>query len=222
MHCSNDHETVLGIEDVAIVHTQGTVIGYRFQCSTCAMSNDVPARPTLWRCSARPFGVGAEYFPAWASRRVPWARTARPSACGCFSTIPRPWQSCSRDPEPTPAGRRANGFAEPLSHRYVPAGDGRRVINLRLLVTWLLLACALPTCAALQTAGPPPPDAAVLAAPTTITTSTACLRSRAAFYYPWFPETWVAPDGGTYTNYTPTAGLYDSGTLSTIARRVDG
>jgi hypothetical protein len=45
VHCSNDHETVLGIEDVAIVHSQGTVIGYRFDCPACATPNEVPAGP---------------------------------------------------------------------------------------------------------------------------------------------------------------------------------
>jgi len=45
VHCSNDHETILGIEDVAIVHSQGTVIGYRFQCPACDATNEVPAGP---------------------------------------------------------------------------------------------------------------------------------------------------------------------------------
>jgi len=43
VHCSNDHDTTLGIEDVAIVHANGTVVGYRFKCPTCSTVNDVVA-----------------------------------------------------------------------------------------------------------------------------------------------------------------------------------
>ena len=32
---------------------------------------------------------------------------------------------------------------------------------------------------------------------------------RAAFYYPWFPETW-GPVSNRYTHYTPTLGYYNS------------
>lgn len=44
---------------------------------------------------------------------------------------------------------------------------------------------------------------------------------RAAFYYPWFPETWPAPDGGTFTNFHPDAGSYSSTDPAVLARHVD-
>ena len=43
VHCSNDHDTTLGIEDVAIVHANGTVVGYRFRCPTCFTPNEISA-----------------------------------------------------------------------------------------------------------------------------------------------------------------------------------
>ena len=94
----------------------------------------------------------------------------------------------------------------------------------RLLRALLVLALAggLASCAAEpQTTGVPAPDAAAVAAATTAPKFDALPSIRAAFYYPWFPETWRAPNGGVYTNYTPSAGLYDSGTLATLRRHVD-
>ena len=38
---------------------------------------------------------------------------------------------------------------------------------------------------------------------------------RAAFYYPWFPETW-GPVSNRYTHYTPTLGYYSSSDMATI------
>ena len=43
---------------------------------------------------------------------------------------------------------------------------------------------------------------------------------RAAFYYPWFPETWGS-SSNPFTNYHPSAGLYDSSDASTIANHID-
>ena len=43
---------------------------------------------------------------------------------------------------------------------------------------------------------------------------------RAAFYYQWFPEGWRQAGTFPYTIYTPTAGLYDSGSAATIAAQV--
>ena len=43
VHCSNDHDTTLGIEDVAIVHANGTLVGFRFDCPRCGATNDVVA-----------------------------------------------------------------------------------------------------------------------------------------------------------------------------------
>ena len=44
---------------------------------------------------------------------------------------------------------------------------------------------------------------------------------RAAFYYPWFPETW-GPATDRYTHYQPSLGWYDSGAADVIAAHVDG
>ena len=95
-----------------------------------------------------------------------------------------------------------------------------------ILVRALLVAAllSLTSCAAVAQQSPPAPDAAgvVEAAAATAPPNFDAMPSiRAAFYYPWFPETWRAPNGGVYTNYTPTAGLYDSGTLATLRRHVD-
>jgi hypothetical protein len=43
VHCSNDHDTTLGIEDVAIVHANGTLVGFRFDCPRCGTTNEVDA-----------------------------------------------------------------------------------------------------------------------------------------------------------------------------------
>ena len=39
---------------------------------------------------------------------------------------------------------------------------------------------------------------------------------RAAFYYPWFPESWTQLGIYPYTNYHPSAGYYDSAAATTI------
>jgi hypothetical protein len=43
---------------------------------------------------------------------------------------------------------------------------------------------------------------------------------RAAFVYPWFPESWKQLQYDPFTNYTPSAGLYDSGAPAVIARQL--
>jgi hypothetical protein len=43
---------------------------------------------------------------------------------------------------------------------------------------------------------------------------------RAAFYYPWFPETWGS-GSSKYTHYHPTAGFYSSDDTAVIARHLD-
>ena len=84
-----------------------------------------------------------------------------------------------------------------------------------------LLLAGLAGCAAQpQTAGEAQATADVAAA-TTAPNFDAMPSIRAAFYYPWYPETWKGPNGSLFTNYTPIAGLYDSGTLATIRRHVD-
>jgi hypothetical protein len=42
---------------------------------------------------------------------------------------------------------------------------------------------------------------------------------RAAFYYPWFPETWGSASN-PFTNYHPSLGLYDSSDASVIAAHI--
>jgi hypothetical protein len=43
---------------------------------------------------------------------------------------------------------------------------------------------------------------------------------RAAFYYPWFPEAWNQAGFNPFTNYTPSLGNYDSGSVSTIQNHI--
>lgn len=43
---------------------------------------------------------------------------------------------------------------------------------------------------------------------------------RAAFVYPWFPEAWNQSGYYPFTNYTPSAGLYDSSAAATLARQI--
>jgi hypothetical protein len=66
-------------------------------------------------------------------------------------------------------------------------------------------------------ASPPPPP--------TGTDPQPAFPVRAAFYYPWFPETWGWPSGSTpdssnFTNFTPSLGFYDSGSVSVIQQHV--
>ncbi len=49
---------------------------------------------------------------------------------------------------------------------------------------------------------------------TVATGSDVTLPATAAFYYPWFPETWVV--NGAHVSYTPTLGYYDSSTQSVV------
>ena len=43
---------------------------------------------------------------------------------------------------------------------------------------------------------------------------------RAAFYYPWFPESWNQQGYNPFANYTPTLGWYDSGATATIQNHI--
>lgn len=45
------------------------------------------------------------------------------------------------------------------------------------------------------------------------------LPIRAAFYYPWFPETW-GPSGDRFTNYHPTIGWYDSSDVGVVSQHI--
>jgi hypothetical protein len=43
---------------------------------------------------------------------------------------------------------------------------------------------------------------------------------RAAFLYPWFPEAWSQQGYDPFTNYTPSLGFYDSGSVSVIHNHI--
>jgi hypothetical protein len=43
---------------------------------------------------------------------------------------------------------------------------------------------------------------------------------RAVFYYPWFPEAWNQQGYNPFTNYTPSLGFYDSGSVSVIQSHI--
>ncbi len=43
---------------------------------------------------------------------------------------------------------------------------------------------------------------------------------RAVFYYPWFPEAWNQQGYDPFTNYTPSLGFYDSGSVSVIQNHI--
>lgn len=43
---------------------------------------------------------------------------------------------------------------------------------------------------------------------------------RAVFYYPWFPEAWNQQGYNPFTNYTPSLGFYDSGSVSVIQNHI--
>jgi len=45
-------------------------------------------------------------------------------------------------------------------------------------------------------------------------------RIRAAFYYPWFPETWGQQPASPFTNYVPSAGSYSSDDLATVRSQI--
>jgi hypothetical protein len=47
------------------------------------------------------------------------------------------------------------------------------------------------------------------------------LPIRAAFYYPWFPESWTEAGTTPFTKFNPTLGFYDSSSVATIARHLD-
>ncbi len=46
------------------------------------------------------------------------------------------------------------------------------------------------------------------------------LPIRAAFYYPWFPESWTQGETSPFTHYEPTLGFYDTGDAATIRQHI--
>ena len=51
------------------------------------------------------------------------------------------------------------------------------------------------------------------------TGSNVSLPARAAFYYPWFPETWTV--NGSHVAYQPLSGYYDSGDRNVVDRHIE-
>lgn len=92
-----------------------------------------------------------------------------------------------------------------LLGRFARRGNRPASIALGAVATTLLMVgvLALPSAGAIETAGP---DSAAV---------TAAAPVRAAFYYPWFPETehWA-------THYTPSLGKYDSSVRSLVDTQV--
>ncbi len=71
-----------------------------------------------------------------------------------------------------------------------------------------------------QTPPEPIPPPLVDASETTSGDAPPSSPIRAAFYYQWFPEGWRQAGTFPYTVYTPSAGLYDSGSAATIAAQI--
>ncbi|HEV3124814.1 MAG TPA: hypothetical protein VG266_09585 [Candidatus Dormibacteraeota bacterium] len=69
-----------------------------------------------------------------------------------------------------------------------------------------------PTSAGIPTAAPTPHPIS--------TSSSLPLPIRAAFYYPWFPQTWGSPPNNAYTHYHPTLGYYSSADQATVQKHV--
>src|SRR5205809_6437338 len=59
------------------------------------------------------------------------------------------------------------------------------------------------------------PLSLLAARPTNAQAAAPTFPVRAAFYYPWFPETW-GPVGNRHTHYTPPLGYYNSRDAATI------
>jgi hypothetical protein len=70
------------------------------------------------------------------------------------------------------------------------------------------------------TADPTPPDPTpVPGPPASGTDDQPAFPIRAAFYYPWFPETWTV--GGVLTHFMPTLGFYESSSVNVIQQHVN-
>jgi hypothetical protein len=103
-----------------------------------------------------------------------------------------------------------------LSLRWPTRRSGRAIFALLILT---LLPVILESCA-WQTHTEPAPPATVGGSTLNKDGPRPSSPIRAAFYYQWFPEGWRQAGTFPYTIYTPTAGLYDSGSAATIAAQV--
>jgi len=95
--------------------------------------------------------------------------------------------------------------------------SGRACTTLVILtvVPVILVACAW------RMPPEPAPSPMVGGADTTTGEPLQTFPIRAAFYYQWFPEGWRQAGTFPYTVYTPSGGLYDSGSAATIAAHVE-
>jgi Phosphoesterase family/Glycosyl hydrolase family 99 len=67
--------------------------------------------------------------------------------------------------------------------------------------------------------GSPDPSATATPTPTGGGDLQPSLPIRAAFYYPWFPETW-GPSSDRFTNYHPSLGWYDSSDVGVVSQHI--
>jgi len=79
---------------------------------------------------------------------------------------------------------------------------------------------APPTATATPTAVPTPVRTPVPTAPPPLPGSQPPLPVRAAFYYPWFPESWKQQGMDPFTKYQPSLGFYDSSASATIRQHI--
>lgn len=83
---------------------------------------------------------------------------------------------------------------------------------------------AAPSPSARPTAQPPPRPATQPSTAPSWTPPIADVQPsmplRAAFYYPWFPETWRDPED-PFTRYSPSLGSYDSGDAGVVAAHIE-
>jgi calcineurin-like phosphoesterase family protein len=72
-----------------------------------------------------------------------------------------------------------------------------------------------------STNAPPQPTAGGDAREAKVPGASVQLPIRAAFYYPWFPESWSQQGMNPFTRYHPNAGFYDSSAASTVKAQIE-
>ena len=154
--------------------------------------------------------------PGWQERRITKAR--EPEAKRLVGTIGR---TRSRNTVDLDITRMIDGSRTTLSFVLI-SGGGRSVLasrqsarapKIKIHGHTDVTGTPSPTTTSSPTGQPTP-------SPTTGGDAQPSLPIRAAFYYPWFPETWGS-SSNPFTNYHPSAGLYDSSDAATIARNID-
>jgi hypothetical protein len=64
-------------------------------------------------------------------------------------------------------------------------------------------------------------QSSTLAISASVSTPAATSALRGAFYYPWFPDTWVQQGQNPFTNYSPARGLYSTDAATVAAQVAD-